>query len=585
MKRTQPKSREGSEAALRRQNIKNSKQSAPLTAFNYAGQWKTVLNKNKTADVEVVATVTEDAVNEFLKEHFKYDASLYTYSVSKVFTVQGVDRTFKASITAKAPLSITFSPFASSGHQQEIYEKPGSWNHVPTSRNASLLKSARQLGVRIDTPPANVRVSCADLRFHLEWPKLDNSPPPWSFDPSPFSIVADASVSLTNEDDHAGNYFYITFDLIQVKFTPTAVLPGVSQEFNDLLTVALNVVGLEYAPRLTQTLKVPVPVISKIPIIPNVLDVSNRVATIGVTVDHLAIMRNNRQKLQSTVSAYESLLARDVENAGGIEKLIFRQESPVGKLQYASRKEIQASLPLSQAFLAELKARGKISRQATGRFLNATVPDGIGIGVNEYLLTRIANNALPEPIDKNTPEVNLGLVKGWIEYWVDLTQATVTISGTTVSGSLSINVGGAIWGCVFDPVAFPPKWACSDLSLSLDGRPAVSLTLVAGNGVAFSAKITTPPSVDTDAPWPFSVVLKALVETIVDGLIVVINALLANVEFDVVPPKLTIPNQKTEIQLSGFNPFGFVRDNPQKTFPSDHCKFIGYSVGLSAIGS
>jgi hypothetical protein len=441
------------------------------------------------------------------------------------------------------------------------------------------------------------------VTFHLEWPKYDGSNPPWTWDPPPLTIIADAYVSLVQDgDDH-----YLHIQPIQFRFLPVQMaelgrtwrkylkgqdriqqphLPSDDQKFFDLLVIALNIVGAEYAPRISQNIKIPVPTISGQPIIPALLDVSNDCITVGAGLDRTALTDQNTKAVLDAFATYQALLDEDLREAGGISNVVLQdghtRPKTTADLKFASPNQIARRLHRSSAYLRGLESRARVKTKPTQRRA-ATVPDGLAIGVNQYCLTKLANSALPAPVDHEDGPVDIlpGLLQGYARYWVHLSNAQVTISGATVSGSLSVDAGGALGACVKKFWDCSWKWTCGELRLQITGNPGLQLSLKAADDIAFQAQITGTVNVGTNLPDPFDKVVAFFADGIIKGIIAIINLAIANVQFEIVPPAITIPNQKTRLILSGFTPFGFVRAVPAG-LSVDRKTFIAYSVGVSA---
>ena len=212
------------------------------------------------------------------------------------------------------------------------------------------------------------------------------------------------------------------------------------------------------------------------------------------------------------------------------------------------------------------------------------------MAVNQHLLTQLAN--IPFPVNQrgreNTP--TLGVVppvRGFIEYWINLGNASVTISGTTVEGSVQVDVGGGIGASVWDVAKCPTAWEdVAEITLAFVGRPAVTLALSPGTGIVLNAQKVdlSQCAIETNLPFPFGDIVSAIGGLIINDLAAIITVAAGFIKFNVVPPSISLTGQNVILSFSDFTPLPYVRQQAPAGGPQidpDRLPFIGYEGGIS----
>jgi hypothetical protein len=574
--------------------------------------WTDALNNNIALPVDVIGSLREEAINHILEKHFQFDNERYTFVMQRTFNVSGVDRTFKVTVRADSPVVVDLPPFSSTAKDPEMAKRfaTGGWAKLERPPRSSKLtvpqlsQGRMRLSKRAAASP-NVRVFCKSLSFEIEWPKL-NGGGNWTWTPTPLTVVAEAVLELNLTQD--GPILHI--QVLQVKFDPVhpldirkqvlkmigrlpreerATLSECEEKFNDLLVIAMNIAATTYAPKLVYDIHLPVPVIANMPVKPVLLELGDKIVALGLTVDRIALTARNAALLQSTLASFEGLLSQDIEDAGGLENIVIERgwvssgRKRGEEIVFRSASEIRARLPRAMSFVRALqkRARQRKNRQHPGG-RDAAVPDALGVGANQDVLTRFARSAMPSPVNKCTDWVMaLDVVRGRICWWVHIYDPVVAIVGTSVSGQVSIDIGGEIDACVRKFWDCSWSWDCGALSLAVQGKPGIQLNLQSGTGISFYGQLTAGGlTLVSNLPWPFNKVIEALSSLVIDAIIVVINAVAANIKVDILLPEFTLPKQNTKLKFSDISPFAFTRTGGQFT-PAERT-FIGFSIGVTA---
>ena len=566
-------------------------------AADHSAAWKTALDQHATERIDLVGSITGGAINHFLDRHFVYDSGRYTFVLKRTFDAGGTPREFAVTITAGKALKVALPPFdaRTTSPEEEALFGAGGWSELEPLPMSPGLTTPRMGGHKDPTP--NVRLVCDSIGFQFRWPKLDGSGT-WTFPPKPVPIKAVGEAVLALQQGQDGLTLHI--QVLRMKFDPAAIkllrasierrvrrLPAAEQQllaadddaFRDLLVIALNIAATTFAPKLVKDLNVPVPTIAGHSVVPTMLEMNNKTAVVGVTLDRQQLAARAAALLQARLGALQLAVQADVNAAGGLEALVLKPCEPgVGRtVQPRSSGELLDLMPHTSAFIGSLTAPrpgGARSR------VNPAVPNGLAVGADQSSLAALARGAMPTPVNDCTGWADLDVVRGRVCWWMHIFDPQVTINGTTVSGQVNIDIGGAIEACVRKFWDCSWKWDCGRLTLAVTGSPGIQLRFDTGAGISFRAKVIGGAALSTNLPWPFNDVIKALTGLVVQGIIAVVNSVAANIQFQILLPEFQLPEQNTKLVFSGVSPFPFNRSGnwgvADKTF-------IGFSVGVSAV--
>jgi hypothetical protein len=572
----------------------------------FSDEWQICLGA-ESYSVDVIASVTETAIQHILDKHFQFDNDKYTLEINRTLPDGQMDRKFLVRISAGAPIQVQLPPFtaAKSAEQRKVahlYEDQNGWDNLGIATPEPKLYVPRASRGKAVTP--NVRVFCPKFTFHIEWPKLHDNNAHWSWDPTPLNLLAEARITLEIDSDGP----YLKIEPTRIKFDQVSkfqiaedfrrfieklpdneknIIAADDDKFNDLLVIALNIAAVQFGPKLVSNIRLPVPVLANKKIVPSLLQMENKMVTLGGSLDFSALAETAQKKIASAMNTFAHLLEADIKANGGFSLLVAEpEESKVTsskRLKLLSRSQIESKLTRVNDFIAELEAEVKIVKTPTKRSTKQpAVPNGFGVGLNEYFLNSVIQAVMPQPTSNCTDEQSIfDFLKGWACYWAKLYNPLIAINGTTVSGQVNVDVGGALHACIRKFWDCSWSWSCAELDLAVRGNPGLDLELLPGKGITFAGQITGQLDLETNLPDPFDAVIKAFSGIIWDGIKVILNAFLSVIVIEVFPPTFSLPEQKTKLQFSDFSPFGFLRNAPA-TLPAPKLKYIGYSVGLTA---
>jgi len=560
-----------------------------MNISDFQNRWTTLFANTATGTVDTVASFNEQFLQNFLKAHFKNNPKLYTIHLEREFNDHNTPRKFQLDLTVEKPgLQIILPPFPAGRDRSGVdraFEDPTGWITFPgTTRMVRMHANA--------APSPNVRV-LAKVGIRLQWPKLGPAGGDWIFPedgPLLLNCLVEAAIELRSlAADHEAPEVrqVLHLSVTQIKFDQSSVegagaasrkfLEGMrslaspdEQKFKDLLIIAMNVAATQYAPQIVNNLPLPTPVVQKRKLYPAMLDLGEKMVTIGFSLDIPTYIQDATEAIDKASRHFEALLYEDLKKLGGIQAFT--------KLPAARRKNFRANFPRSTAFLIGVK--GPPVRNKRGARAGAVVDQNLGVGIDEFLLHALASNALPKPNEGCTDWQTIipELVRGRICHWVRLYGAEVAISKpANVQGSVHVDIGGAIEGCVRKFWDCSWSWDCGQLSLAVKGVPAVTLKLEQGSGIRFKAEIDGRLTLESNLPFPFDKVVEAFGDVVWFAIKGFIDIVLTQITFEIIPPDIELKDVNVTLKLSDFDPVYYERPNkwgPNDNYPPARLRFI-----------
>ena len=559
----------------------------------YKNHWNTLLAKPGTQAIDVIASMKEATINEFLKSHFKYDNKHYTLPVERTFDANGRPRTFWLTVTVEEPVVIGFPPFQQN-KVSTLFDTmtPAKWTELEEP------PVVYRVPQESDFVP-NIRVGCPKISLLLEWERLDGSGK-WDLKIDAIEAIAEGFLEVIPKQEGSAIKIHPTkvfFDKADKNFSTTitkalrgadpALVASTDEKFRDLVVILLNVAATQITPNFIREIPIPTATIREKNVTLSYLNLENDILTIGATLDATSL-RDDAQRLYSrTLQHFNVILEEDLEEAGGMEAFFDSNQ------KLLPEDEVDKKLPRTTALITKLELLNSVSsskpQTIDATLLGTKVPEGIAIGINEYFIDTLANAALPDPTSECTDWDKFWGVRGRACWWSRITNADTSISDTSsgfqLAGSVAIDVGGALDGCVKKFWDCSWKWACERFGLALKDRPEVAIELKDdGKGILLVAKIVRMPKLEADLPFPFDKVVEFFGNVIIKALKVVLNLILSRIKVRIVPEDIAIPveGHKTGLRLSGFDAFYFKR--PSSPFgsqaPANKLHFGAYVVAV-----
>jgi hypothetical protein len=578
-----------------------SARKGPLDPFQT--RWNKLFADKNSSGVDVIASFGEDFLSDFLRAHFVANPDQYKIRLERDFNDHNTPRKFTVELNVTAPLRVYLPPFSSSQIPRKAHRAFGDgkgWVRLPVTsvQGAIIAKDSND-------QPANIRV-VADANIRLRWPKL-GAPGEWVFPedgPLPLNCLIEGFVELKfgpTSPEHPEHLQYLQVHVRQIKFEPSnraASLAAWSkfvkkisrretraiqtandeQKFKDLLIIAMNVAATEYAPKLVEVIPLPSPVIQKRKLYPALFDLGDKLATIGFSLDVPTYIAEVHESVKHNIARFNALFREDLDAMGGIEGF--------AKLQVGRRpSELAKFFPKSSAYVQGLQSVAAIRRIRSSRAAASTA--NLAMAVNEFLLDALAANALPTPTNACTDWWSAVVVRGRICHWMRLYGANVQIrpaaNAVQLTGSVGVDIGGAVEGCVRNPLPCTGfKWECAHLSLSVVGTPSIALKLVqSSDSIAFAAQLGGRLTLATNLPFPFNKVVEAIGDVVWLFLKGIINAVIAEITFNIVPPKIDLGSLNVSIQFANLDPTYYERQNiwsPGDNYPDSRRRFLACSA-------
>ncbi len=525
---------------------------------DYAAHWVSLMKAKGTEGVDLVASMTEEAINNFLAKHFALDKIHYVKTVEKSFNDGTQIRTFSLEIEVGSALKIDFPPFSNA----PVFAASADWNevdHIEAKERSRLV-----------TP--NIRITCDSLKFKLVWDNLTPPPATHKWEPTPIRLVAEAYMWL----DYVDGRHRLMLEPTRIKFdpaTPIKQLPATTdceKKFNDLLVIALNVAAYEYGPSLVRAIEIPALNVQGMPIYPALLDLSSDMISIGAGIDQPSLERKVTTALQPLVAQYMGLFEEDVRRM----ELAGASFGPDGRVagKALSRSQIQEHLRKhmsgSSAFVARVMKSSESryteltgSRAVAKSKAAAAVTEGIAVGFDEYIVDTLLTRFFDKREEGSYESSFAGTIKGGVRWWFRVSNPDAEFKNNEVVGSTDLDVGGAIFACVKKFWKCSSSWECSELSLGVSGRPSIQLlTSNIDQGIALRARLGGNLTFSNSLPFPFREVINAVGNIVIQAIIDLVNLVLSLIVVVIVAVEIKIPDVKTGLKLSGFSRFMFERD-------------------------
>lgn len=559
----------------------------------YKNHWNTLLAKPGTQAIDVITSMKEVTINEFLKSHFNYDNKHYTLPIERTFDANGKPRTFWLTVTIEDPVVIGFPPFQQN-KVSALFDTMTSpkWTELEEPPVVHRVPQASD-------PVPNIRIGCPKLSLLIEWEKLDGSGK-WDLKIEEIEAIAMGFLEVIPKMEGSAIKIHPTkvfFDKADTKFLTTitkalkdanpALIASMDEKFRDLIVILLNVVATQATPNFIREIPIPTATIKDKNITLSYLNLENDMLTIGATLD-ASYLRNDSQMLYNrTLQHFNVIIEEDIEEAGGMEAFFDSNQ------KLLSEEKVDMKLPRTTALIKRLESLNSVSTSKPETIdealLGTKVPEGMAIGINEYFLDTLASASLPDPTSECTDWKKFWGVKGRACWWSRITNADTTITDTAggfkLAGSVVIDVGGALDGCVKKFWDCSWKWACERFGLALRDRPEVAVELKDdGKGILLVARIVRMPKLEADLPFPFDKVVEFFGNVIIKALKVVLNLILSRIKVRIVPNDIAIPveGHKTGLHLSSFDAFYFRR--PSDPFgsqaPINKLPFGAYAVAV-----
>lgn len=582
--------------------------------------WDKAMAAYPNQGTDVLASLTQEALNELLTKHHQYDRDRYRIPFSREFPDAGKVRKFKLSIDVPDPFQI-FLPPQDAAALPPIFRSATGWTDLPAPSDRSSLSMPNDRAVlRAGTGPMSVGtiwLYCPAFQLSLDWPRFDGGKPGWNWNVPPITVGAEAYLEL----DRTATEWIVRIRLTRINLEKAqpialdpkyvalrnslappqqAILQAEEEKFYDLLLIGLNIAATEYAPSMVAAIDIPTFPLGKSKLQPSCLFLDDHILTLGTGLKVQSLAEINTSVVDQAISAFSARLELDIENQGGWDAYLARQTgpNPHGNLTDLARgREISPNdentlsheFPLAYAYIDRIRntpeevINSTQSSQGHGGSPPGTPPN-MAVGINEYILTNLVAQALPKPKNQCEdwkPALD-GLVRGRTCNWSNVWGASITINGSSVTGGVNFSFGGEADGClhVWVPWKCKWEWECASIGIAFKGAPVVTVRLSERphQGLMFWLEIDAQ-SIDVDmiAPFPLNVVLSMFAKLIVSFALAIVALVINLTTFQIIPPLIELKGQNTKLEFVGFSAFGYSRPQP---LPHPKKTFIGFEASL-----
>jgi len=558
-----------------------------MSSAKFITLWNRILSAAGAQNVDLISSISLDTLNHVLQKHHENSVDRERYKYKMVRPLAGqAGRNFTLLVDLTQPLQIAYEGDVT------VFSPAKGWAMLPGPfplAGSGVTKPG-------DIPKPNIRVKIPAVVLHLTWPKVNGSGDN-SWTPSGLSAELAAYVSFVRFGGRVSLQIIptaVSFSFAKViaaakrkeqaRLTSDNLCADCEQKFSDLLLIGLNEFSVELLPRLVQTIELPSIDVESIELHPTILDVAKEFISFGATMDAQQLLSNVQQQFGIALGALQYAAQADIQAAGGLDALVVERTNKAGEMIYRSRKEVSKRMPKSNAVLEDLrlslqeKARGI----PEGASSVSAVSEGIALAFNEFFATAAVNCSLPPGEDKCGDDKTIipETLKGHVCSWSHIDHGDVHFNGATIDVSVAVNFGGSIVACIRKFWDCSWGWDCHSMGLSVKGRPAINLSLLAdGGGVRFKCKVDLGNlDLDTGLPYPFNKVVKFFFDLIMDFFEAILNLIGLAMSFVVIPVSVPLPGQNTKVSFSNFNGFSY-------TAPAalgGRANFIGHTVSVDA---
>jgi hypothetical protein len=522
---------------------------------SFASVWNAVLPAGVVPDV--LGAITEDAINNYLIAHWKYDNE--KYSLSKELLGAGKAK-FAVTVTVDRALRIELP---------QLRKAPKGWTKV----------------FKYPSPPygehpfgrGNICLYADNNTFKFSWTTANGKS--FSHIVKNVRFLIEAEVGLVTDGAQHNLRFSVTSLLVDqgqlgalLKIKPVDD-PSCEEKIDALFLSSLQVMAEQAASKINETIEIPALNAGSIALYPSILAIRKKTIAIAAAGDISAMVRRSHAQLQANILRIREAFSHDVEQIGGLEALVFPSKvlRKASKLQSSvaqrllassatrSKKEIWGDLPKTRSVLSELSQAGAspshgAQRAPSRRSMQGSAP-GLGVAISERLLQALATQAMNIVQDSCTDEYSLVLVKGRVCANVHVWDPVISIGSAGLTATVKIDAWAGLqyW--------LKKVWDCS---WSWDGPHNIGLGLAGTPKVTLSTKKDSRGLVINAQPDLHNVHLQTGINDLVDKIVAALDApfiailqailyLIAQLlSLVVVPVKMSVPGQATAIQLADF---------------------------------
>lgn len=593
---------------------------------DYASLYDSILPGRDLPDA--IFSLSEDAINDLLRAHRQFDDSLYRRS--EEFKDAGSNKKF-FSLDVVVGGERKTRPKDAEPLVIKLYDTP---QHVSAATDGSALvyryPSRRDGRSAIVNPSPNVVVGASKINFYLEWPRSGPGGGVWREHIRDVAFTMEAHLDIEDVDasaSHDGNERTQT----QLKIVPISLFVGQSDlervqtqltrrltqerdapiagKVSDLIVTLFAFAATKIGPDLAQTIPLPLAEVSGHDVYPSFMRIQSEVVTIGATLAANEDSRSFSRQVLAAQETYQMLLQRDVEAAGGWDKVLFTEDSldsfyelpenlrhrGVRKLRRRTSDQIAETLIRSETYAKEFGAaiKSKISerlssadaRKSSTKRLSATrIRQGMAVAINEHFFDSIVADM--GNIDKSdqTPTVKvLNTVKGNLGYRVYIGTPDIAVSKRGISGAVDVDAWGGLNYAYREYHKCSTRWSSwKKVGLGIRGEPKLTLKTRRSAGLSVFATFDLSKLKLYTGAKLLDALVGALSKFFLSGVESILNTLAAMLSFVVVPAEFSSKNMNTVMSLSRFSTDQYKRAGEPDSSKNNYLLIIADVEGKKA---
>jgi hypothetical protein len=598
---------------------------------DYASIWNSILTEPDLADV--IASVSEDALNDYLAAHRKLDSNYYDKfdslkdpatgaSFFDYEIIVGGDKSAQQNGTA-APLQISLfdtygkAPRHTAQRHQIVYEYP------PDNALTPVKPAPPKGGQKASPIKANIALTATNVNFYLSWPSSTGGTP-WAEQVSGVNFELLARLTFTQEDV-TNSTPTLALEIVPISLTinttglaslrraverrpqERAGAVAASDEIRDLVIALISYFATTVGPSLVKSIPLPVLHIDKFDLLPRWLAIARKTLTVGASLDPQEAVNDAQEEIREFTRRYSACVQEDIAVAGGVENLVLTVRSrrmiaaakraglPVrGPLEFLTRREIMGNFKSTSRFLREhadhCKARvaNQLRQQIpSGRRGRAAVSQGIAAAVDQFLLQTIVSQFGNTVRQAYTDWLSIfHVIRGRLGYRVAIGSPSIDINKQgDLTGSVPIDAFAGLYYQTAEISKCKVVWGSTHtLGLGITGTPEFTLASRKTSG-----GVSLLPSFDlshvylyTGYGFPIDDILKLLSKPLMDGIAGILDVLGVLLSFYVIPAQIKVGSQNTSVKLSNFTTSNYVNSHAAKSERNNYLMVVADSQGVKA---
>lgn len=577
----------------------------------------TIWNRQIPVDrkASVIAGLTADAINDYLKAHRVHDAERYivqrefkdgAQTKLKLTLIVGGNKKEHNNGQAK-PLAVAFpapaTPLVTTNYRS-LYDFPAEHGSYTVDQLAEQLP--------------NVVVSARAINLYMEWPNSQGGS--WSHHQDGIDFDLEARLDLVEDDDR----FSLRFIPVKLHIsrssesalranitkaiatqTGTALPASTDPKVGDLIMAIVELAATAVGPNLTRNIAIPVFEFAKFEASPTAVALSDGVVSVAAHLDFTKAISQTAERIEAMKTGLLTSFEQDLAAAGGALEILYDRKvltqadtmPPQQRVDFLmsqptrSEREIEAALTRTNSFTQhQLQSLHAEMNELTKRVSSApavataNAREGFGIAINEDTFDRLVADIGGITRQGYTPHVSLAVIRGRLGYQLRIGTPDITITAANqLQGSIDVDVFAGLYYQVKEILNCSWRWSKEHrIGLGVKGAPKLKMKTVKSNGLSILAQVDLGGlELQTGLGSAIDKLINLVLSPFKKAIELTLNGLLALLSFVVVPAQFAVPDQRAGVQLSRFDTSQYLRhgsSGPTNNFLLVKCDVDGVKV-------